>query len=232
MNEHTWSCRTKVSYSSVDRVTELMQHNDALSTVDISNAYRAVNMHPDSGEHQGLSWDFGKGTIFLCDNRLCMGLSSSPYIFSKLSAFVVQCLVRDCHNDCVNYLDDFCVVDRNKEACMKAQWALLAILGRIGFFVSLKILSLATTVTKFLGIEIDSDKMELRLPADKLVKLEVQLKKFARKRKASKLELEALGEILSHCCKMVHGGRTFSRRIYYLMASAKRNHHKVRPNRV
>ena len=30
---------------------------------------------------------------------------------------------------------------------------------------------------------------------------------------------------------MVHGGRTFSRRIYDLMASAKRNHHKVRLNR-
>ena len=65
----------------MDRVTELMQHNDALATVDISNAYRAVNTHPDSKELQGLSWDFGKGTIFWRDNRLCMGLSSSPYVF-------------------------------------------------------------------------------------------------------------------------------------------------------
>ena len=46
--------------------------------------------------------------------------------------------MREGHNDCANYLDDFCVVGRNKEPCMKAQRALLAILGRIGFFRKLK----------------------------------------------------------------------------------------------
>ena len=123
-----------------------------------------------------------------------MGLSSSPYIFSKLSDFVVRCMVREGHIGCVDYLNNFCMVCRNKEAHMDAQWALLGILGRIGFFVSLQKLLLATTVSKFLGIKIDSDKLDLPLLADKLPKFELQLKKFARKWKASKLELEALGE--------------------------------------
>lgn len=230
VNDHTWSCRNKFSYNSVDNVTDLLQRGDYLATVDISNAYRAVNTHPDSRVRQGLTWDFGEGVIYMRDNRLCMGLSSSPFVFSKISDFVVRCLSRDGYSDCINYLDDFCLVGRDAHSCMKAQTALLSILGRLGFFVSFKKLTPATTISKFLGIEIDSEKMELRLPRDKLDKLEIQLNKFLKKRKASKLELESLGGILAHCCKVVHGGRTFSRRVYDLMASARRNHHKVRLN--
>ena len=43
--------------------------------------------------------------------------------------------------------------------------------------------------------------------------------------------MEALGGILSHCCKVVHGGRTFSHRTCDLMALARRNHYKARLNR-
>lgn len=37
-----------------------------------------------------------------------------------------------------------------------------------------------TTCLVFTGIEIDSEGMELRLPADKLIKLKVELSKLAR----------------------------------------------------
>ena len=230
VNDHTWSCRNKFCYNSVDMVTGLMQKNDVLATVDISNAYRAVNIHPDSRDRQGLAWDFGDGIIFMRDNRLCMGLSSSPYVFSKISDFVVRCLVREGYSDCVNYLDDFCLIGRDVETCGEAQRRLVAILRRIGFYVSYKKLTPANTVTRFLGIEIDSVELELRLPQDKLEKLHNQLESFIRRRKASKSELEGLGGILAHCCKVVKGGRTFSRRVYDLISSVRRNHHKVRLN--
>ena len=56
------------------------------------------------------------------DNRLCMGLSSSPDVFSKISDFVVTCMVREGFSDCINYLDDFCVLARREDDCVKAQW--------------------------------------------------------------------------------------------------------------
>ena len=62
-----------------------------------------------------------------------MGLSSSPYMFSKISDFIVRCLVRGGFEECVNYLDDFCVVSYMMAGCTTAQWALLAILLRLGF---------------------------------------------------------------------------------------------------
>ena len=230
VNEHTAGCRANFSYNSVESVTEIMQRGDYLATVDISNAYRAINTHPMSREKQGLAWDFGSGLVYLRDNRLCMGLSSSPYVFSKISDFVVRCMVREGYRLCINYLDDFCVVARTESDCLSAQWALVRILRRLGFYVSYKKLVSAGQKIRFLGIEMDSVKMELRLPVDKLMKLQELLKSFLNRRKASKKELESLAGVLSHCCKVVHGGRTFSRRVYDLVASVKKGGHKVRLN--
>ena len=230
VNEHTMTCRTKFSYNSVEAVTHLLQVGDYMATVDISNAYRAVNIHPACRERQGLSWDFGEGIVYMQDNRLCMGLSSSPFVFSKLSDFIVRCMVREGLDECVNYLDDFCVVSRCIKGCVDAQRGLVGILRRIGFYVSFKKLTPPGRITRFLGIDIDSVVMELRLPVDKLEKLVDQLKLYLRRKKATRLELEGLGGVLAHCCKVVHGGRTFSRRVYDLIASAKKAAHKVRLN--
>ena len=55
-----------------------------MSVIGIADAYRAVPIHPDDRIRQGLSWQFtdSVGFSYMIDNRLCMGLSSSPYIFS------------------------------------------------------------------------------------------------------------------------------------------------------
>ena len=74
----TNQCCTNFSYNSVGSVTKLLQPGNYLATLDISNAYRAVNIDPLCRERQGLSWDFGKGLTYLRDNWLCMGLCSSP----------------------------------------------------------------------------------------------------------------------------------------------------------
>ena len=78
--------------------------------------------------------------------------------------------------------------------CISAQRALLVILHRLGFYVSFKKLSLPPSrITRFLGIDIDSELMELRLLLDKLEKLIVQLNLYIRRREATRLELQGLG---------------------------------------
>ena len=230
VNDSTDSCKASFSYNSVGSVTDILREGDVMATVDIKNAYRAVSIHPVCRERQGLAWDFGEGPIFLRDNRLCMGLSSSPYVFSKISDFIVRCMVREGYQDCINYLDDFCVVSRLCQEGVEAQSALVGIIRRLGFYISFRKVTPPTEVVRFLGIEIDSARMELRLPEDKLEKLQVILRSFLRRRKATKVELESLAGVLAHCCKVIYGGRTFSRRVYDLVASVRRGGHKVRLN--
>ena len=84
VNGCTDAVAVKFSYNSVDNVAEQMERGDFMATIDIKDAYRAVSIHPRDRERQGLQWEFSKGKrTFMKDNRLCMGLSSSPYIFSK-----------------------------------------------------------------------------------------------------------------------------------------------------
>ena len=109
-----------------------------MATVDISNAYWAVNIHPAWRERKGLSWDFREGVVNRRDNHLCMGLSSSPFMFSKISDFVVRCMVREGFDECVNYLDDFCMVSRSQVGCIMAQHTLVSILRMLGFYISFR----------------------------------------------------------------------------------------------
>ena len=70
----------------------------------------------------------------------------------------------------------------------------------------------ATCLT-FLGIEIDTVALELRLPSDKLYKLRRQLKDWRGRKVCTKRELLSLIGVLSHACKVVRAGRTFLRRL-------------------
>ena len=103
--------------------------------------------------------------------------------------------------------DGACVNDY-MESCQDAQWALVRILHRLGFYVSYKKLVCLGQVIHFLGIDVNTVQSELRLPADKLIKLLDLLRWFINKRKASKKELESLAGVLAHCCKVIHGGHT------------------------
>lgn len=62
-------------------------------------------------------------------------------------------------------------------------------------------------------MEIDSIRMELRLPQEKLQKLQNELRFFELKKRATKRQLQRLVGILAHCGRVIRGSRTFSCRI-------------------
>ena len=82
----------------------------------------------------------------------------------------------------------------------------------------------------FLGIEIDTFEMELRLPAVKLWRLEHELKSWAEKKSCTKRELQSLAGQLQHAATVVRPGHTFIRRLYDLLSVSRAAHHHVRLN--
>ena len=82
----------------------------------------------------------------------------------------------------------------------------------------------------FLGLELNTVKMEIRLPAEKLSHLR-QLTSECKGRKAGKKRdvLSLIGS-LSHACKAVRQGRSFLRRLITLASSVQRLDHYVRLN--
>ena len=164
----------------------------------------------------GLRWELNDKTIYMEDSRLCFGQSIGPMAFDSISNFVYSVLTDIYNLQAVNYLDDFIVIAHAKVEAQMALNIAIKLLRYLGFYISWAKVTPPSRVCRYLGLEVDSIKMELRLPKDKLEKLKSSVNKFKDKSSISKNELESLGGLLSHCSHVVDGGRTHSRRFYDL----------------
>ena len=230
VNEHSAQVTTKFSYKTVDDVCDLMTPNSFLSTVDISDAYRGVHIYYEDRMYQGIRWNFndGQGDKVMLDTRLCFGLSSGPSVFNAISEFIVRCLSRRGFGAVINYLDDFIVVYPTLSECAAAQCCLISVIRQLGFGISYKKVSGVATQVRYLGIDFDSEIMELRLPKDKMDRLLERLRWAEGKMKLTKKELQSVTGILAHASKVVKGGRTFTRNLYNMLHKVKKQHHKIR----
>ena len=203
------------SFKSVDNVITMLEPGEFMTVIDIKSAYRV----PICSEHKkylGFRWELDGILDTYVDNRLCFGLRLGPCYFAELSEFIYDVLL-NCHGmRVVNYLDDFIAIASTYDECLKEQTKVIDLLRFLGFHVSYEKVKPPATCTTYLGIEIDSISMELRLPEEKLVRLKKLLSKYLTMEKISKFDLESLGGLLSHCAHVVRGGKIFCKRIYTL----------------
>ncbi len=89
------------------------------------------------------------------------------------------------------------------------------------------------TVLLFLGIQLDTMKMELQLPEEKLKQLQEIVAQWRGKKVCRKKELQSIIDSLAHACKVhaVRPGRTFLRWLIDLLAVAKKPYHHIRLTR-
>ena len=85
-------------------------------------------------------------------------------------------------------------------------------------------------VITYLGIEIDSNKMELRLPEKKTQEIIEILARLKDRKKCTKRELLSLIGKLSFAAKIIPSGRTFTRRLIDLSTTVRRLSHRVTLN--
>ena len=101
---------------------------------------------------------------------------------------------------------------------------------RLGFTVAdEKTVGPATLIT-FLGIEVDSVGMQLRLPMVKLKKLKELVASWRKRKGCRKRELQSLAGHLNHACKVVRPERRFLRGIFGLLSQFGRRDHMIRLN--
>ena len=87
-----------------------------------------------------------------------------------------------------------------------------------------------TTLIPLLGIELDSEQLELRLPPGKLTNLCEWVGKWRRRNCCTKRELQSLVSHLNHACKVVRPGRKFLRGVFGLFSQFRRHDHQIRLN--
>ena len=162
------------------------------------------------------------------DQALPFGLRSAPKIFSAVADFIAWVL--HCHGIAyqLHYLDDFLFLGApHSDEAARALEMVTQVFRTLGIPIAVHKTEGPAPILVFLGIIIDTQNFELRLPEEKLTRLQAQLESWGMRRFCRKHELESLLGHLSHAATVVRYGRTFLRQLFRLLASARANHHFI-----
>lgn len=230
VNDGISSDLCSLSYASVDDACSLIVRKGVgalLTKIDIESAYRILSVHPEDRSLLGMSW---KGKLYV-DSALPFGLRSAPLIFTALADALLWIFQKHGISDSIHYLDDFLFVGNLKPGeCDSVLQLALELCGRLGVPVAREKLCGPATSLTFLGIEIDTVRMELRLPQEKLSRLRECIVGWLSRKASTKRELQSLIGQLQHACRVVRPGRTFLRRMIRLSLTVKEMHHHIRLN--
>lgn len=145
------------------------------------------------------------------DDILPFGLCSVPKIINALADGLEWCVSEEGVQHMFHYLDDFIVIGAAKSLeCYENLSSLKRICIEIGVLLAEEKQDGPTSVITFLGIIIDTNRRELRLPAEKLRRLIDEVQLWLKKRSCTHRELESLIGVMQHACKVIVPGRSSS----------------------
>ena len=131
-----------------------------------------------------------------------------------------------------HYLDDyFTCGPQYSNICYTSLYIMLTICQKLGFSNQPSKVVKPTTCKEFLGIIIDSLKMELRISEKRMAEVLKELKMFKRKHTCHKQELLSLIGKVTFVSKAVRPGRIFTRRLIELSNKLKHLYLRTRFNK-
>ena len=236
MNDGISPAMCSLTYIMVDQVAAVATSlgvGSLLVKINIQSAYyKIVPVHPQDQPLLGVRW---QGSVYV-HAMLAFELRSAPKIFTALAdalQWILQCrgVTFVWH-----YIDNFIVCGPpTSPECHRSLQIMMSTCEELGVpLAKHKVAGPASCMT-VLGIEIDTEAGQLRLPGDKLQRLKALLVSWQHRKQCSRRELESLVGLLNHACKVVRPGRYFLRCMIDLLHKADRGmapspHHHIRLN--
>ena len=200
-----------------------------MAKFDLKGAYRLLPVREDDRHLLGMRW---RGNFYV-DLALPFGLRSACQIFSRFGD-VLQSLFEQqgIKAHVQHYLDDYLLVGRpNTTECRESLKTCFEMCSLLGVPLAEDKTDGPATKITFLGFELDSEKLELSLPEEKVRKIRECIRPWAEGKAGKKRELLSLLGRLQHCCQAIVMGRPFLRRLIDRAHSVKELHHHVRLSR-
>ena len=199
-----------------------------MAKTDLKSAFRLIPIHPDDWDLLGIHWN----NQYYVDLYLPFGLRSAPFLFNQLSDALEWVLKHDYGlKHVLHILEDFFIAEPTRLKCLSSFNTLLR------FFMSVHAPVVASKtlgpsqVLEFMGMGLDSTRMEARLPGDKLQLTWYLLTSFTKRRSVRLVELQSLIGTLQFACKAVVLGRTFLQRMINLTRGLPSRFHHIRLNK-
>ena len=145
---------------------------------------------------------------------LMFGGKSAPYIFNLFVEALHWIIQKHIPARLRHYLDDFLPIFKpstsTQEANTPIDW-IEEMATKLGLSFQPKKTVKPTTRLKFLGLELDLNLMEARLPTNKLKYLRETLISWTERRRCSLRELQEIIGYLKFCAQVIPHGHTFIR---------------------
>ena len=162
-----------MKYATVDDAAKLvlaLRKGTRMAKLDIAHAYRNIPVHPDDRHLLVMVWN---SQLFI-DTVLPFGLRSAPKIFSTVADALEWILTQQGVSHSIHYLDDFFTVGSpTSKECSNNLHQIMETCKLLGVPLAPEKIVGPTCQLTFLGIEIDSESLQLRLPQEKLDKLKL-----------------------------------------------------------
>lgn len=183
-------------------VKDLIHKNSYLCKIDLQNAYYSVNIN--SIDRKYLKFEY-EGNLY-CFNCLPFGLSTAPFLFTKLLKPALTYL-RNSGVVCVAYLDDILIIASSYNEAKKDCNKTVVLLTSLGFTINMEksILS-PTQECRFLGFNFNTTNMRMSLPLDKKEKIVSLCNQFLYQISCSIRNLAAFIGVLVAACPATQYG--------------------------
>ena len=219
LNSHVRSVHFKLE--DLKTATQLISSGDHMISIDLQDAYLLVPVHKQSQKY--LKFEFrGKLYKFVC---LPFGLSTSPYVFTKVLKPVMKILRSQAYRSVI-YLDDILCIGGHYDDCLKNALATINTLQTLGFLINNnKSVLVPKTVCKFLGFLLDSEQIILKLTEKKKEALISLLKSFLKIESCKIVKFaQLLGKLVATCPAIEYGWLYTklmeSEKLHYLRSSS------------
>ena len=192
-----------------------MGQGTVLAKMDLKEAYRSIPVHPADRPLLAVRW---QGITFV-DGALPFGLRSAPKLFSAVADGLLWIFFKGGVQLAIHYLDDFLFLGPpHGPGCSQSLQKALHLCEELGVPVAPDKTEGPATSIIFLGIEIDTQAGQLRLPREKLADLIATLQSWMRpdrlhipKHSGTKRDLLSLIGKLHHASRVIKPGRAFIR---------------------
>ena len=217
-----------ISYITAIRKIVQLGPQSLLAKIDIKSAFRLIPVHPADRHLLAMSW---KGSLYI-DMCLPFGLRSAPRLFNTLADLLAWILKDRGVTFILHYLDDFLTMGPPGSAdCEHNLQLIKEICHFLGIPLALEKVEGPSPTLDFLGITLDTSRMEARLPEEKLQRVRVAVHEWIHKKSATKREILSLVGSLQHATKVVRAGRSFLSRMYSAAAKVPELNYYTRLNK-
>ena len=214
-----------LSYVKIDDAIDkikLCGKNAILNKTDITDAFKQIGISKDQHHLFCMKW---KNSYYYYV-RLCFGSRSSPRIFDTLSLAI--CWIAEENYGIpiiLHLLDDFLTI-QSPDSCGFRTMALISLIfNRLNIPISKKKTVGPTTNLEYLGIILDTERFEARLPDEKIDRVICFIQSFLHRKKITKRELLQLLGHFNFAARIIRPGRSFVSHLIKLSTKVEKLHY-------